>query len=304
MNARDAEEYTQALSLTGAGWWRQIALAKRLGVHKALGLSVEQWVKEKLGGYVKLDVAERKQAALELKANGYSNREAAQILGVDPKTLRNDREENSSLHSEKDNGNNGAGEENSAPMDAVAALAAVEGQPSAKTKFTGEVEWYTPPEYIALARAVLGEIDLDPASSDLAQQTVKAKAYFTKADDGLSKEWHGNVWLNPPYAKRHITDFVEKLVTEHQVGHTHQAIMLTHNSTDTTWFRHAAKHCSAICFTSGRINFIDKNGKTGSPSQGQAFFYFGNRPLQFIAAFETIGLMFIPASALVTGGRP
>jgi hypothetical protein len=66
----------------------------------------------------------------------------------------------------------------------------------ARAEFTGEVEWYTPAEYVDLAQeVVLGKIDLDPASSALAQQTVKAKQFFTAADDGLAKEpqtRHGN----------------------------------------------------------------------------------------------------------------
>jgi ParB family chromosome partitioning protein len=52
---------------------------------------------------------------------------------------------------------------------------------------TGVPEWYTPPEYIEAARAVRGEIDLDPASSDIAQKTVKALHYFTLDDDGLNR---------------------------------------------------------------------------------------------------------------------
>jgi hypothetical protein len=85
-----------------------------------------------------------------------------------------------------------------------------------KSEFTGEVEWYTPPDYIELARKVMGAIDLDPASSDKAQVCVQAKSYFTVADDGLTKEWKGAVWLNPPYKQPHIYDFAVKMVKEVQ----------------------------------------------------------------------------------------
>src|SRR5262245_14805307 len=44
---------------------------------------------------------------------------------------------------------------------------------------TGVPEWYTPARLIEAGRAVLGDIDLDPASSDIAQKTVRAKEYFT-----------------------------------------------------------------------------------------------------------------------------
>ncbi|MGO9046175.1 MAG: hypothetical protein ACLQFW_04700 [Xanthobacteraceae bacterium] len=63
---------------------------------------------------------------------------------------------------------------------------------------TGENEWHTPAKYLAAAREVLGEIDLDPATSKAAQEVVKAKKFFTKDDDGLKQEWHGRIWLLRP----------------------------------------------------------------------------------------------------------
>ena len=66
---------------------------------------------------------------------------------------------------------------------------------------TGAVEWYTPQDYVEAARFVLGAIDLDPASAPRAQEWIKAKTFFTEQDDGLTKEWRGRIWLNPPYTK-------------------------------------------------------------------------------------------------------
>ena len=90
------------------------------------------------------------------------------------------------------------------------------------TAGTGENEWFTPPEFLELARTVLGVIDLDPASSDKAQEVVQAEQYFAKADDGLAKQWHGRVWLNPPYAQPFIAQFVAKLVAEIEAGAHHR----------------------------------------------------------------------------------
>ena len=156
---------------------------------------------------------------------------------------------------------------------------------------TGENEWYTPAEYIEMAREVLGIINLDPATSALANETVRAEQIFTIHDNALIEEWHGHVWMNPPYAQPLIQQFIEKLTHEFAEGHIIQAIALTHNYTDTAWFHCAAAYCNAICFTRGRIAFINPDGEKAAPTQGQAFFYFGGHPEIFCRIFKIIGFV-------------
>lgn len=98
VNKEDAEEFTQSLrQVTSGTWqvasgsWRQIALAKKLGVPKALGLTVEEWVKTRIGGYMRLSIEDRKEAAVTLVTDeGYSTRETAEILGVSHQTVARD----------------------------------------------------------------------------------------------------------------------------------------------------------------------------------------------------------------------
>lgn len=90
MNPDDAEEYTQALGQVVSGSWRQIALAKRLGVPEALGLSTQEWVDNRLGGYVRLSIADRREAAKELTEEGMTQREVADVLGVGVATVHRD----------------------------------------------------------------------------------------------------------------------------------------------------------------------------------------------------------------------
>jgi hypothetical protein len=158
------------------------------------------------------------------------------------------------------------------------------------TAGTGEFERYTPPKYIEAARTVLGEIDLDPASCKLAQRTVQAARYFTFKDDGLTREWRGRIWLNPPYHRDLGPKFVDKLIAERVAGHVTAAIMLTNNCTDASWFSKASHASAAICFSSGRVNFLREDGVTPLfPTQGQAFFYFGDDVAGFKRGFNDIG---------------
>jgi phage N-6-adenine-methyltransferase len=162
------------------------------------------------------------------------------------------------------------------------------------TEGTGEFERYTPAEYIEYARDVMGSIDLDPATSEYAQETVQAAQYFTVEDDGLTRDWHGRVWINPPYHRELAPAFVRKLISELRAERVSEAIMLTNNVTDTTWFQEAADFCDGLCFTAGRIRFEVPDAEPVLPTQGQAFFYFGRRLGRFFQVFREVGFCVEP----------
>ena len=163
------------------------------------------------------------------------------------------------------------------------------------TKHTGDEESYTPQQFIESARKVMGSIDLDPASNDMAQEIVKAGVYHTIDDDGLTKEWAGNVWMNPPYTSLIINKFINKIVEHYQACEISQAIVLTNNNTDTSWFHAGMKSAAAVCLTSGRINFIKRDGSTSSPTNGQLFFYFGSNVEAFKQEFSQHGMIMVKA---------
>jgi hypothetical protein len=148
-------------------------------------------------------------------------------------------------------------------------------------------EWYTPAVYIEAARDVLGGIDLDPASSALANETVKAGRFFTVDDDGLASPWHGRVWLNPPYGGL-AGEFIERLVDEYENGDIDAAVALVNaHCTDTTWFQRLWSH--TLCFTNHRINFAAGTTDRSGSTHGSVFAYLGSAPEVFAANFATFG---------------
>lgn len=154
---------------------------------------------------------------------------------------------------------------------------------------TGNNEWYTPSEYIESARKVMGKIDLDPASSELANTVVKAEIYYNIDDNGLNKDWAGKVWMNPPYSADLVSAFINKLVSEHEKGHIEEAIILVNNATETRWFKLLVEIASAICFPIGRVKYWGPNSTSGAPLQGQAFVYIGENTVEFGNEFNKYG---------------
>lgn len=167
-------------------------------------------------------------------------------------------------------------------------FAIVNKKPHVSTK--GENEWYTPPQYLEAARRVMGGIDLDPASSETAQELVQATVYFTKDDDGLKRPWSGRVWMNPPYSKDLVWPFCERLCEFVASGDVTEAVVLVNNATETAAFQRMAELAQAMCFHAKRIKYLNRDLEVAeTPVQGQAFVYFGENVEAFRSEFLQFG---------------
>ena len=114
--------------------------------------------------------------------------------------------------------------------------------------------WLTPPDLIK----ALGEFDLDPCTPEnMPWQTAKKMLSKERDGDGLTTEWNGRVWCNPPYG-RETFKWLEKLAA-HGNG-----IALIFARTETKGFqREVFSKAHAVFFIEGRLKFHKADGTQG-----------------------------------------
>jgi len=144
------------------------------------------------------------------------------------------------------------------------------------------VECYTPDIILERVEGTMGCIDLDPCSNP-GRPNVRARKHFTREDDGLSREWHGKVFMNPPYG-REIADWVSRLCAQWEAGNVTEAIALVPARTDAKWFRMLREF--PRCFVWGRLRFIGQENAAPFPSMAV---YLGQDVTGFACAFGDIG---------------
>lgn len=157
-------------------------------------------------------------------------------------------------------------------------------------------EWYTPPEWIELAREVMDGIDVDPASCEAAQKNVKAKVFYTQEDDGFNKDWTGKLWLNPPYGAKSKTKgvhgagtWIDKAIAEFDSGNVIEGFLLLRltGSAAIRKLESRFPRCSV-----GRVPFIDENGNLQKRvGHDSIFFYLTSQEWQvdrFKRVFEQV----------------
>lgn len=122
-----------------------------------------------------------------------------------------------------------------------------------------ETRWLTPPHIVN----ALGNFDLDPCGApghNLASQTF----LLERGENGLSLDWNGRVWCNPPYG-REAEPFLKKLA-DHGNG-----IAFVFARTETrVFFEQIWGRATALLFLKGRVKFLRSDlsvaGAANAPS--------------------------------------
>lgn len=129
-----------------------------------------------------------------------------------------------------------------------------------ETSAGGSPDWYTPPGIFA----ALGlRFALDPCAPTGGLSWIPADRFISLPDDGLSADWSGCVWLNPPYGAE-TAAWIGKL-SEHGNG-----LALVFARTDTRWWQSAVRRASAVCFIAGRVRFVAARSFEGKEAPGPA----------------------------------
>jgi phage N-6-adenine-methyltransferase len=119
--------------------------------------------------------------------------------------------------------------------------------------------WYTPQGFFDQMNAQYGPFDIDVCASP---ENAKCERYFTKEDNGLSKEWKGRCWMNPPYG-RSIKDWMRKAFESSRAGAT--VVCLVPARTDTEWW-HLYAMRGEVTFIRGRLKFGGSRTSAPFPS--------------------------------------
>lgn len=131
-------------------------------------------------------------------------------------------------------------------------------------------DWETPPEFVQLVEQKFGvTFDLDACCYP---ETAKAPNFFTEEDDGLVQDWHGTVWMNPPYG-RALPTWTKKAKEEAR-KHGSTVFCLVPGRTDTNWFQDAAQD-GRLVLMKGRLSFLQGGKTQGSPAFPSVLIIFG-----------------------------
>lgn len=307
ISPEDAEEYTQALGQVLAGGWRQRALAWRLGVPQALGMTLEEWTERRLGGYVRMSIPERQEAVAELDSEGYADHEIGEIVGASEATVKRDLAKMRGSDEPVDdpvsvpqNESRGSDEPvDDRDLEDVPLWPEPEGEaPRREHKVCvgaaggecGECgrripaptnegdEWYTP-RWLFDALAVKFSIDVC-APLDQTHSSVPAERHFTIEDDGLAQPWEGTVWCNPPYSKPE--PWARRMI------HHRDGLLLTHMPMNAGWCVDTWEACDAIRLFQA-MEFVRPDGAVQRPGYWLQLTAFGPIATEALARLQPLG---------------
>ena len=156
-------------------------------------------------------------------------------------------------------------------------------------------ERYTPKFLIDVALACMGCIDTDPATSEIANRTVKATTIYTFRENGLNYPWRGRVWCNPPFGYAGSSQvgyqelFTSHGIRQYKLGNMQEGIfLLSGNAVYREWFQRTL-FCYPTCFYQGDVYFTRPYTSETHHGFGTIMTYIGYRPYHFVHCFSRLG---------------
>lgn len=130
--------------------------------------------------------------------------------------------------------------------------------PYAARPVAGTHVWLTPPEILA----ALGPFDLDPCAAPSPRPWATASRHIELPDDGLSADWIGRVWCNPPFGSQ-TWAWLERMA-DHGNG-----IALAFARTDTDGFHRTVwGRADGVLFLKSRPHFHLPDGSKARGNSG------------------------------------
>jgi len=124
-------------------------------------------------------------------------------------------------------------------------------------------DYYTPP-FIFEALGV--EFDLDVCSPSGGVPWIPAKKSLNIIDDGLSQDWSGLIWCNPPYSNP--TPWAKKLVQ-------HDNAFALIQTSKSAWFNLLWNHASGCVMMPSNLKFVRSDGSSAPVFMPTMLFSFG-----------------------------
>jgi hypothetical protein len=107
----------------------------------------------------------------------------------------------------------------------------------------------------------LGPFDMDPCAASPRPWDC-ATVNITEKDNGLIQPWRGRIFLNPPFNRYEVQQWVGRLA-EHGQG-----TALLHARTEAGWFEPVWESASGILFMADRIHFHRPDGSCQPANSG------------------------------------
>ena len=151
---------------------------------------------------------------------------------------------------------------------------------------SNSVEWFTPKW---IFDAINVEFDMDVCSPGPDKCHTPAKKHVVLPEDGLKVEWHGFVWMNPPFGKQNQAWY--KKFAQHKNG----IAILPVNQLNTIKFNNILPIVECILVIKGRVNFINgADQSNGNPTQGMMLIASGQKAKSLLSHLQ-IGQVWYPS---------